>query len=294
MTASGFGVYGHRGARGLYPENTLEGFRGAWSLGIHAFELDVGLTADGVPVVAHDPALNPDLTRAPARASAGAWLDSCGPLLHALTIAELARYDVGRPRPGSRTAALFPLQRPRDGARVPTLAAVLAALPTARLIVEIKTDPRYPNRTAPPARIADAVLAVIDGADAAGRVVLEAFDWRVQAHIRSVRPDIRLAYLTQPDAPPDPWWAGIDLEAHGGSAPRGVAAAGGTGAIWAPAHASLTEAEAREARALGLGVIPWTVNRPDDMRRLIAWGVDGLISDYPDRLLGVARAAGRL
>src|SRR4051794_21774662 len=96
-------VQGDRGARALFPENTLEGFLAAAALGVTAFELDVGLTADGVVVVSHDPALNPDLTRN----AAGKWLDRQGPLIRALTYAELQHFDVGRLHPGSLTAALF-------------------------------------------------------------------------------------------------------------------------------------------------------------------------------------------
>ncbi|HVZ07784.1 glycerophosphodiester phosphodiesterase family protein [Rhodopila sp.] len=286
--AGGFRIIGHRGARGLFPENTLEGFQGAWALGVRAFELDVGLTRDGVAVVAHDPVLNPDLTRD----AAGAWLPGPGPAIHALTAAELAGFDVGRLRPGSRAAGLFPRQRPHDGARVPDLAAVLAALPAAEWIIEIKTDPTRPDLTAPPDLLADAVLTQIDRADAAARVVVESFDWRIQAYVRRVRPDIGLAYLTRPDAPADPWWAGIDPADHGGSVPACVAAAGPAGCAWAPAFAQLTRAALREAHALGLAVLPWTVNAPADMRRLIGWGVDGIITDDPDILAAVTAAAG--
>src|SRR4051812_3582128 len=189
------GIQGHRGARGLFPENTLEGFLAAARLGVAAFELDVGLTADGVAVVCHDPLLNPDIVRG----AEGAWLSEPGPAIWSLPYATLCRYDVGRLRPGSHTAALFPDQVAFDGAGIPTLAAVLAALPDARFTVEVKTDPTHPGRTAPADVLADATLAVIDAAGAAGRVVLEAFDWRVQRHIRTARPDVRLAWLTRPE-----------------------------------------------------------------------------------------------
>src|SRR3954452_24727585 len=85
-------IRGHRGARGLFPENTLEGFLAAAALGVTAFELDVGMTADGVVVVSHDLALNPDLTRD----ATGAWLDGKGPLIQSLIYKQLQSYDVGR------------------------------------------------------------------------------------------------------------------------------------------------------------------------------------------------------
>src|SRR5580692_9855265 len=107
-------LQGHRGARGLFPENTLAGFAAALAIGVDSFELDVAVTADGVPVVSHDPALNPDIVRGPD----GHWLTSRGPLIHTLSLAELEAFDVGRIRPGSAYAAEFPDQVPCDGARI--------------------------------------------------------------------------------------------------------------------------------------------------------------------------------
>lgn len=276
-------ILGHRGARALFPENTLEGFLAVRRLGVEAFELDVGLTADGVVVVSHDPALNADLVRD----ASGAWLTESGPTIRSLTHAALRTYDVGRIRPGSPTAMLFPDQAPCDGARIPTLAAVLAALPDARFTIEVKTDPGQPNRTAPPRVLTDATLAVIGAANAATRVIVESFDWRVQRHVRQRCPAIRLAWLTRDATVRDAalWWDGI---AAGPSVPACVATEGGP--IWSPDHIGLTEAQIQEAHALGLLVLPWTVNRPEDMRRLIGWGVDGLISDRPDLALGLVRA----
>jgi glycerophosphoryl diester phosphodiesterase len=273
-------IQGHRGARGLFAENTLEGFVAAAGLGVDAFELDVGMTADGVVVVAHDPALNPDLTRD----ASGAWLTGQGPTIWSLTFAALGGFDVGRARPWSRTALLFSEQAAFDGARIPTLASVLAALPAARFTIEVKTDPAHPDWTAPPSVLAEAVLAVIDVAGAADRVMVEAFDWRVQRHIRRVRPAMRLAWLTRAETVRDAalWWDGV---VAAGSVPQAVAAEGG--GIWAPDYRDLTRAAVDEAHALGLGVLPWTVNRPGVMRRLIGWGVDGLISDRPDLGLGL-------
>src|SRR5471030_2167523 len=111
-------IQGHRGARALFPENTLEGFLAAAALGVAAFELDVAMTADGVVVVSHDPALNPDITRD----ASGAWLSNRGPAIWSMTHSELGKYDVGRIRFGSRSWFQFPNQIPNDGACIPTLA----------------------------------------------------------------------------------------------------------------------------------------------------------------------------
>jgi glycerophosphoryl diester phosphodiesterase len=272
-------IQGHRGARALFPENTLEGFLAANALGVTAFELDVGLTADGVLVVTHDAVLNPDIVRD----ASGVWLRERGPTIHSLTYADLRRYDVGRLRPGSRLAALFPNQQPYDGARIPSLAAILTALPDARFTIEVKTHPGHPEWTASAQVLADATLAVIDAAGAVERVTVEAFDWRVQRYVRPRRPDVRLAWLTSAETVRDAalWWDGATAP----SVPGAVAAEGGS--VWTPSFEGLTKAAVQEARTLGLSVVPWTVNRPADMRRLIDWGVGGLISDRPDLALAL-------
>jgi glycerophosphoryl diester phosphodiesterase len=276
-------IQGHRGARALFPENTLEGFLATAALGVSAFELDVGLTADGVLVVTHDFALNPDIVRD----AFGEWLSENGPTIHALTYADLSRYDVGRLRPGSRLAASFPDQQPYDGARIPSLAAILAAMPDARFTIEVKTHPAHPEQSASAQALADATLTVIDSAKAVERVIVEAFDWRVQRHIRRQRPDVKLAWLTSAETVRNSalWWDG----ATASSVPAAVAAEGGP--FWAPDFETLTEAAVQEAHDLGLAILPWTVNRPADMRRLINWGVDGLISDRPDLALAIRPVA---
>ncbi len=98
-----FDLQGHRGARGLRPENTLAAFAHALSIGVTTLELDTAVTLDGVVVVSHDSELNPDITRD----ASGRWLAQPGPAIFALTFAELQRFDVGRTRPGSAYAPVL-------------------------------------------------------------------------------------------------------------------------------------------------------------------------------------------
>jgi glycerophosphoryl diester phosphodiesterase len=275
-------LHGHRGARGLFPENTLAGFAGALKIGVDTIELDVAMTSDGIVVVSHDPALNPDITRT----SDGAWLARHGPPIRSLRATDLARYDVGRIRSGSAYAAEFPDQVPRDGAHIPALDEVLRIDPHVNFNIELKTFPLQPELTVDGATMAAAVAAVADATGTTGRIIVQSFDWRGPRHLRRTRPDLRLAWLTRAAILPQArvWWDGPEPSDYGGSVPRAVAGEGGP--IWAPAHADLTEESVAEAHDLGLLVIPWTVNRPDDIRRLIGWGVDGLITDRPD----IARA----
>lgn len=279
-------IIGHRGARGLFPENTLEGFQLALALGVRWFELDVGVTADGVVVVHHDLALNPAI----ARDASGRWIEGTPPAIHALTFDASRTYDVGRIRPGTSYGLLYLHQKGQDDVRIPTFESVLRLSAEAHFIVELKTDPRHPGETVSPEAMAAAVLAVIDAVGAADRVVIESFDWRGPQYIRRIRPAMPLAWLTRDETVRDAalWWGDVPRWT---SIPAAVAAQGGQmgGHIWAPAWDSLTKVQVAEAHELGLRVVPWTVNRRTAMRRLIGWGVDGLITDRPDAAIEETR-----
>lgn len=296
-----FDLQGHRGARGLAPENTLEGFAKALALGVTTLEMDTGMTADGVVVVMHDPSLNPDITRLPD----GTWLEGPGPSVRSLTLAALQAHDVGRIRPGTRYAASFPDQVGVDGARVPTLDAVLAlanaASHTVRFNIETKVFPDRPGLTVAPAALAAGVADALARAGLTERAVVQSFDWRTLDWLKEHRPEVVRSYLTSQtpggydtvssrDGRPSPWLGGRDASAYGNSAPKLVAAAGGT--VWSPNHRDLTEASLAEARLLGLRVLPWTVNDVPTMERLVGWGVDGIITDRPDLLRSVLAARG--
>jgi glycerophosphoryl diester phosphodiesterase len=291
MTRS-FELQGHRGARGLFPENTIDGFVAAEALGVDSIELDIAVTADGIPVVAHDPLLHHDITRD----AGGAWLVVPGPPILHLTLAQLRTYDVGRLRPGSAYAAKYPRQSPQDGAGIPTLAEVFAAT-SVTIDAELKTLPDRPELTIPPADMAELVVAAADAAGARGRLAIRSFDWRGLHHLKHAQPDIPLAWLTSPEttmrAPL--WWAGPTPADFNGSVPAAVAAAAGSpprAPTWAPAYARLSQAAIADAHARGLRVVPWTVNDPADMARLIGWGVEGLCTDVPDHARAVMREAG--
>ena len=164
--------------------------------------MDLGLTRDDVVVVCHDLRLNPDIARGPD----GRWLGEPGPAIVSLPFAELARYDVGRLRPGSAYAADFFDQVPCDGERIPRLAdvfalALRASNRTTRFNLEIKTSPIRPEETAPPEVIADAVVRLVRESGMIARTTIQAFDWRVVRRVHEAAPEIRTACLTseQPD-----------------------------------------------------------------------------------------------
>jgi glycerophosphoryl diester phosphodiesterase len=280
-----FDVQGHRGCRGLRPENTLAGFQHALALGVSTLEMDIAVTADGVPIVHHDPALNPDITRGPDHA----FLPATGPLISSLRVAELAAFDVGRIRPGTRYAADFPDQVPVDGARIPTLDQVAALVAGAslpvRMNIELKTFPDRPALTVAPTAMAAAVVAVLDVHGLAGRATIQSFDWRSLDWLAANRPEVSRAYLTSPRTMDAVWLAGRAP----GIRPAWELVAGAGGKIWSPPWRTLTAAAVAAARASGLAVLPWTVNAAADMAPLIDWGVVGIITDRPDRLRDVLR-----
>jgi glycerophosphoryl diester phosphodiesterase len=261
--AHGFDIQGHRGARGHAPENTLPGFERALALGVTTLELDVGVTRDGVVVIHHDRALNPDLARGPD----GRWIVEPRPLIHALSFAELQRYDVGRIRPDSEYARRFPHQRPVDGTRIPRLAELFAlAGATVRFNIETKISPDAPRDTLPPEPFARALIAEIRKAGVQERSTVQSFDWRTLKVLEREAPGIATAYLTD------------DRNAD----PQKVHAAGGR--IWSPDFSTLTAQNVAAAKRLGLKIIPWTVNERADIERVLKLGVDGIITDYPDRV----------
>jgi glycerophosphoryl diester phosphodiesterase len=274
-----FDLQGHRGARGLFPENTLEGFVAARLLGLDSFEIDIAITRDGVPVLHHDPALNPDIARWPD----GSWLAGRGPLIRSLSLTELAAFDVGRLRPGSAYAQTYASQAAHDGARIPTLEAVLAMDRATRFNIELKLLPQHPEWTVPAEEMVERVLEVVDRADAVDRITIQSFDWRAPRYVRRSRPDIRTGWLTEPKtvAAAALWREDPAATTAMDDVPAAIAAEGG--GTWTPFHADLTPSLLDRAHHLGLRVIPWTVNDPADMRRLVEWGVDGLITDWPDR-----------
>jgi glycerophosphoryl diester phosphodiesterase len=262
----GFDLQGHRGARGLAPENTLPAFAAAIALGVTTLELDTGVTKDGVVVVYHDRTLNPDITRGPD----GKWLAKRGPAVRSLDYAELQRYDVGRLREGSDYAKPFAAQKPADGARIPRLSEVFALARQAgnervRFNIETKLSPEAPGETLPPAEFARAVVAEIRKAGVAARSSIQSFDWRTLAVVQAEAPEIATVYLTGAKFP---------------DAPKRVHEAGGK--IWSPNFLAVNAETLKEARALGLQVIPWTVNDPLQIGVMLDLGVDGIISDRPD------------
>ena len=248
-------VIAHRGGRGLWPENTLLAFRNAHALGVDVLEMDLRQTADAEIVVLHDDTV--DRTT-----------DGQGPVA-ALTLAELQRLDAG-----FRWTADGGKGHPYrgQGVVVPALRQVFAALPDARMNLEIKG--RGPAMAAP-------LCALIRDRGMAQRVAVAAFDQEAMDAFRAACPQVATA-ATRDEAVR---FARLSAAFLGSLfAPRAQV-------LQVPervgGHEVLTPRFASDSRRLNVKVEVWTVNEPEDMKRLLALPVDGIVTDYPDRLLAI-------
>ena len=297
-TTFAFDLQGHRGARGLAPENTLAAFRTAQAIGVTTLETDLAVTSDGVLVISHDPYLNPDLVRGPD----GGYVKAPGVAIHSLTREALRQYDIGRVNPASSYAKGFPEQKAADGERFPTLPEVFAlGAPTrVRFNLETKITPTSGADTLDPEAFAKLVAQGVRTAGMTSRVTVQSFDWRTLVALKAIAPEIATACLTiespsndtvqRGSAAPSPWHAGLSLARHDGSVPKLARSAGCS--TWSPFWRNVTPEAIAQARAAGVKILPWTVNDPVEMGRLVDLGVDGIITDYPDRLRKVLAAKG--
>ena len=293
VTAHAFDLQGHRGTRGLAPENTMAAFERALAIGVTTLETDLAVTRDGVLVISHDPLLNPDLTRGPD----GRWLAGKGPAIRSLTLEQLKSYDIGRTNPQSAYGRQYPEQVPADGQRFPTLKEVFAlgGGNKVRFAIETKITPTSGEETPDPATFAKLVVDAVREAKMSERVEVLSFDWRTLVEVKRLAPEIRTTCITMAtqnldNARNPAWTAGLDIARYDGSVPRLVRAAGCN--TWSSLFRNLTPALIDEAHGLGLTVLPWTVNDPADMARLLDWKVDGLITDYPNRARKVMADSG--
>lgn len=299
-SAKAFDLQGHRGARGLAPENTLAAFAKALEIGVTTLETDLAVTKDGVLVLSHSPRLNPDITRGPGNR----WLNSPTPAIHSLTLDELQRFDVGRIKPVSQYHMQFLSQVPSDGSHIPTLAELFELAHESgkapRFNIETKISPEHPEDAPDAVTFAQLVIKAVRDAGMVEHAMIQSFDWRTLLEVKKTAPEIETACLTSQTSPdniqvhsqPSPWLGGLDLGQFGGSVPRLVKGAGcGT---WLPNFSDLSEALVKEAHALHLKVVPWTINSRAQLTKAVHMEVDGAITDYPDRarevlaMLGVA------
>jgi glycerophosphoryl diester phosphodiesterase len=267
-------VHGHRGCRGLLPENTLPAFLHALDLGVDVLEMDVVISADRQVVVSHEPWLNPLICRGPAgeRLSATA-IPSYN--LYQMPYKLIQQCDCSLPHPN------FSQQQTQPAVK-PLLRTVLAATECwatlqngrrlSRYSIEIKTLPEWDRIFHPePAEFLDLVLAELDHALVSSRTTLLSFDMRVLRYAHQIRPLLHTCLLVESE---QAWLPSLQ---ELGFVPT----------TFGPDQRAVTPTAVQELRALhsNLRIVPWTVNEPADFNRLLLLGLDGITTDYPNRMI---------
>ncbi|TDU83236.1 glycerophosphoryl diester phosphodiesterase [Kribbella voronezhensis] len=306
-----FDIQGHRGGLGLTVESTIASFSRGLELGVSTLELDVQITQDGRAVVTHDR----KVSGAKCKDTAPYTPDDpeypyVGKFINTLTLAQVRQLDCGSlPQPE------FPGQTPDPGARMPELRDVFDLVHRfhangVKLNVETKVEAGAPSETAPREQFVQVVAAEIRKAHIARQVTIQSFDWGSLMRMRQVAPELPLVALTNYDfletGKPgrSPWLGGIDIDDFGGDLVKAAKSFGAAaispvhgfpqgGKVTDPGYRPYVTADmVRSAHQAGMKVVPWTVDDPATMQWLIGLGVDGLISDYPDRVRMVAAEAG--
>ncbi|PJB13394.1 MAG: glycerophosphodiester phosphodiesterase [Flavobacteriales bacterium CG_4_9_14_3_um_filter_40_17] len=259
-----FDLEGHRGARGLLPENTLAAFEKAIEIGVNTLEMDVVVTADHQLLVSHEPWFNRQIC-----------LDSLGQTIkdtlniYKHTYLQTLKYDCG-----SLGNPNF-IDQKKQFATKPLLKDVLQMVESYAKLnnqkvsynIEIKSLPAGDNTFHPELELfADLLVALLENhAIPNDRLILQSFDFRVLQYVRKNYPKYRLAALVYKD----------DVQTN-------LNELGFTPEIYSPLHTLLTEQVVDEIHQKVMKVVPWTVNDTTRMRELLSWGVDGIITDFPN------------
>jgi len=275
FTPSTFDLEGHRGCRGLMPENTIPAFLKALDLGVTTLEMDVVISKDRQVVVSHEPYFNAAFSIAPT----GRPVDKKEQkslILYQMDYADIKQYDVG-----SNGNLAYPEQQKLKTYK-PLLAEVIEQAEAYRKAhelsdfsynIEIKSEPSEYNKSQPePAVFCDLVEAIIRQHIPPERVVIQSFDFSILKHWKQQAdaghyPNVRLSALVENLHSPE----------------KNIEELGFKPDIYSPYFRLLSRAKIARLHQQGIKVIPWTVNQTDAMKRLKEWGVDGLITDYPNR-----------
>ena len=291
-----FHLQGHRGSRGTSPENTLPSFEQALDAQVSSIETDIHLTQYGIPALCHDPFLSP--TRFRRREQSETSPSTCI-LIRDMSLQDLREWVANRNPdpmrfPNQRAdvtpvARLYATKQGIDPFSVPLLSDIFGFVSAyagelgvatsktpeqrrraAKLVfdLEIKYVPFHADRYGKPDLIVERVLEAVHGAEMESRTVIRSFDHRMLKRARQICPSIQTAVLLAACVPVD----SVRLVHDAGAS------------IYCPLFEYVDADLIRKCHDGGIRVLPWTVNDPEDWDRLIDWGVDGITTDYPDRL----------
>jgi glycerophosphoryl diester phosphodiesterase len=278
MNAQNIDIQGHRGARGMMPENSIPAFIYAIEQGVTTLELDVVVTGDGEVLVSHEPWINPEICLGPnATSLEGQPKDELN--IYQMSYEQIRAYDCG-----SVKNSRFPEQE-KLFVNKPLLKDVIRQVERytksntgyeVSYNIELKSGEEGDEIFHPkPAEFSELVYQLIDDYLPWERVTIQSFDFRILQYWNKTWPDVRLAALIE------------NMRSH----ETNLGALGFVPAIYSPYYKLINEKVVNELHELGIQVIPWTVNEKEEMKELVSWGVDGIITDYPNRAneLGLTR-----
>ena len=262
-------VHGHRGCRGLFPENTLPAFSKAMELGVDVLELDLAVNAEGRLVVSHEPWMNPEICTGPDGDSIINWKDH---LIFKMTQEEIRGYDCGRKgHPKFKDQAPMATSKPLLSEVVGMVRSSFPEQANGIIYnIEIKYQPKWDGLLCPDRETyLNLFINEVEDLGISGQTILQCFDAEIlrMAHAKDV--PFELAYLVQ------------NLKSFS----RNIDRLGFVPSYYSPYFKMVKRRTMRKAREMGVKVVPWTVNRPKDIEKMIKRGVDGIISDYPDRII---------
>ena len=279
-------IYGHRGARGVLPENTLESFKYLFENNIHAYETDILISKDFIPVITHDFRLDPSYTKD----INDNWIEDENIKIIDLTYDQILQFDVGTLNKLSKYGRKFINQKSLQNQKIPKLSELLK-LTSDNIVedllinLEIKSTPIEKNLTPEPDEMVKIIIDEVSRSNLEDRIIYSSFDWRVLREIKERDSKIPRAYLTSGARgkiyDKSPWLDFTPLH-NGVELPELIKALGGS--AWHPNYKDVNKEIVQISHDKGLPVNVWTVNRESDMLRMIDYGVDGIMTDYPLKL----------
>ncbi len=260
-------IQGHRGCRGLMPENTIEAFEKAIELGVHTLELDVVVSKDNVVIVSHEPFISRTYCLDTHGEEIPHTLDKTYNL-YQMTFDGIKKFDCG-----SKVHSRFPEQK-KIKTYKPSLDEVIKISkegnPNIKFNIEIKSRPEYDDIYAPvPKEFVGLVLDVIKKNEVTNQTNLQSFDLRTLEEIKKQAPKMKVALLVDEDENIQDKLSQLSY----------------TPEIISPFYKLLNAKNVRNLQAEGFKVIPWTINSVEDLQKMVDFNVDGIITDYPDRLI---------
>ena len=266
-----FDFQGHRGAMGMFAENTIPSFLLAIDEGVTTIEFDIVVTADDELVVSHEPWFRHTICLQPD-GSEIAEEDELDHQIYEMTYEEVSSYDCG-----SLQNPDFPEQQNRSQPK-PTMRQAIEAmegyvaeygLEPVHYSIETKARPEWDDHKTPaPETFTRLMYEELVDLDVLDRVIMQSFDPRTLRVMRELDEEVRQALL---------------ISGNGGDVQAEVEDLGYTPEIYSPHYLLVSHDMVQEAHEMGMQIIPWTINDVEDMKNMVEMGVDGLITDYPNR-----------